>query len=186
MLSTDSSGVVLDIAERTSDLWLRFTYGYGGILGNQNIYGNFNISNQYNGEVSLYSLDINELACEYQLAKEVKNSEKKRRWRIFLMLEILALALFLIGYIFFLNRGDLSIADVFNSFGSSFTVSIILNLVPWLVGLASAAFGAAILRNKTDVEEGNRQRLEMINGIVLSKGYSRSDWRKARRNTRRD
>ena len=47
-------------------------------MNDQNIYGDHNVSNQYNGDVSLTSLDIVELAREHELARKVVASERRQ------------------------------------------------------------------------------------------------------------
>lgn len=161
-------------------------------MGDQNIHGNRNVSNQYNnisniykGEVSLYSLDVDELAVEYVLAHGVVSSEKKRRWIIFVILEVLGLSLIFLGYKFFLNRGDLSLADVFNNFASALSVPIAGALFSSLLGVASVWRGAIIAKHRTSAEDLNSQRLFNIDDIAISKGVSRRVWKRTKRAAKR-
>ena len=87
-------------------------------MNDQNIYGDHNVSNQYNGDVSLTSLDIVELAREHELARKVVASERRRRTGGSLVLAIIAVVGIVVGYVFFVNCGDLTIADIFNNFAS--------------------------------------------------------------------
>ena len=107
-------------------------------MNDQNIYGDHNVSNQYNGDVSLTSLDIVELAREHELARKVVASERRRRTGGSLVLAIIAVAGIVVGYVFFVNCGDLTIADIFNNFASSISIPLVGLVVSGVVSLFSA------------------------------------------------
>lgn len=151
-------------------------------MNDQNVhnYGDNNVSNQYNGDVSLTSLNLDELAEEYKLARHVVRRERNRRLFITALCAILTLLAIMGIYLFFLNRGDLEIADVFNNFATSLSVPLVGMVVSALLALFLGGTAVEAIRKPTRVEKSNRDRLPLIEDIVISKGYSRRDWAKAK------
>ena len=78
-------------------------------MSHQNVtnYGNFNTSNQYNGDVTLTSLELDELAEEDALARRVIRTERKRRIILSAILAFIALIALVVGYVFFISRGQI-------------------------------------------------------------------------------
>lgn len=152
-------------------------------MNNQNVnnYGNNNVSNQYNGDVSLTSMNLFELAEEYKLARHVVRRERKRRLFISTLCAISTLLAIMGTYLFFLNRGDLEIADVFNNFAASLSVPLVGMVVSALFALFLGSTAVEAIRKSTRVEESNKNRLPIIEDIVISKGHSRRDWAKAKK-----
>lgn len=153
-------------------------------MNDQNIYGDHNVSNQYNGDVSLTSLDIVELAREHELARKVVASERRRRTGGSLVLAIIAVAGIVVGYVFFVNCGDLTIADIFNNFASSISIPLVGLVVSGVVSLFSAVASWGKFSHATRAERANKERMPLIEEIALSKGYRIKEWRKARRAAR--
>lgn len=146
-------------------------------------YGNFNTSNQYNGDVTLTSLELDELAEEDALG--VIRAERKRRIILSAILAFIALIALVVGYVFFLSRGQLKLADILNNFGPAVAAPLIGLVVSGLVVLGSGV-GAVKFAHPTETEQLNRLRLPEIKRTALSKGYSRGEWRRARKLAKRN
>ena len=148
-------------------------------------YGNHNTSNQYNGDVTLTSLELDELAEEDALARRVIRAERKRRIILSAILAFIALIALVVGYVFFLSRGQLKLADILNNFGPAVAAPLIGLVVSGLVALGSGV-GAVKFAHPTETEQLNRLRLPEIKRSALSKGYSRGEWRRARKLAKRN
>lgn len=156
-------------------------------MSHQNVtnYGNFNTSNQYNGDVTLTSLELDELAEEDALARRVIRTERKRRIILSAILAFIALIALVVGYVFFLSRGQLKLADILNNFGPAVAAPLIGLVVSGLVALGSGV-GAVKFAHPTETEQLNRLRLPEIKRTALSKGYSRGEWRRVRKLAKRN
>ena len=120
-------------------------------MSHQNVtnYGNFNTSNQYNGDVTLTSLELDELAKKDALARRVIRAERKRRIILSAILAFITLIALVVGYVFFLSRGQLKLADVLNNFGPAVATPLIGLAVSGLVALGSGV-GAVKFAHPTE------------------------------------
>lgn len=155
-------------------------------LNSQNVnnFGDNNSSYQFNGETKLASLDIDGLAREDRLALTVVRSERRRRQKIGAALAALALVCIVGTYVFFVNRGELTMGDVFNNFGAAIAGPLLGIVVS---GFGSLAFGVCafgLFRHPSEVEKSNRGRRKDIQHLALSKGYSIREWRAAKKSIR--
>lgn len=156
-------------------------------MNEQNVinYGNNNISNQFNGNIDLHSLEINDLAQEDQLARQVIRSERAHRFRIGSLLALLSLTALLL-FVFLIVHDELDKSDLIKAISGGITESLIPHIIALIFSLVfgTASFGQ--FKQKSRTETSNTARLGVIQDIVLSKGYSRKDWRAAKRRARRD
>lgn len=152
---------------------------------NVNNFGDNNTSNQYNGDVTLYSLDLEGLALEDHHAERVVRSSRRRRSKVVVISSLVALASLVAGYVFYLNRGDLTLADIFNNFGSAIAGPLLGILVSGLVAFISGALASASVRS-TELERDNMNRRAGIQHIALSKGFSPKEWSRAKKAVRKD
>lgn len=152
-------------------------------MNNQNVtnYGNNNVSNQYNGDVSLASLGICELVEEDRLAVTVVKSERKRRFALAGVGAVICVIAIGVGYALFLNFGELSWAEVFNNFGAALLGPLLGPALSAVLALLSGAFAVGRIQSRSEIETENLDRRKMIESIVLSKGYTRRDWRNAKK-----
>lgn len=151
-------------------------------MGDQNVnnFGDGNVSNQYNGDVTLMSLDLPGLAGEDALARKVVGAERTRRAKLAGILGLAAVGAAAIGYVFFLNRGDLTFADVFNNLAGSLSVPLAGMIVSAVITLGTGAAAIEVIRHPSRAETSSLERIPDIEEVVLSKGYTRKQWRAAR------
>lgn len=158
----------------------------GTKLNDQNITnnGDNNSSFQFNGETSLTSLTIEQLAQEDRLARRVVRSERKQRTKLGLIFAGIAVACVIVAYVFYLSRGDLTLAEVFNNFAPAMLVPLLGIIIPVLGALASGSLAFFKLKDPTETEALNVIRPAQIETIVLSQGHSRSAWAEAKKAAR--
>lgn len=150
---------------------------------NYNFGGNFH-SNQFNGEAKLTSLNINELAREDGLARRVRKSHRNKRLTRSALAAAVALIAIGVGYVFFLNRGDLTFSDLFNNFASAISFQLIGILVSG--GLAVALGGAAVqgFTKESTAEEDALNQIHAVSRVVDAKGYDGKSWRAAKKSSK--
>lgn len=148
-------------------------------IGNINNTGDGNYFHQSVGEVSLYSLDLDGLVCEYMHVKGVIS--KKRKARLLLAVNLLVIgAVFASITVVLLMHGGY-IADPWKliNFVDDLTTGFICAVFSALVGVVFAALGVDHLMKPTNAELRNIKRQNRIREIVEDKGISAKEWKRA-------
>lgn len=114
------------------------------------------------------------------------NSERGRRCVAGTVFVGIALIAIIVGYIFFLNRGDLTLADIFNNLGSILVGSLLGVVISALVAVFFGSAAVGKIYHPSGVEQCNMFRRRVIENILLSEGYKMKEWRRAKAKVKND
>lgn len=126
-----------------------------------------------------------ELLDEEELANSVIRNEQSFRFKRGAIFAGIALLLVVVGYLFFIRRGDIGFGDIFNGIAPSMLGVILPILLPWFFGICSGAISFSYFSKPSEIEVDRRIALQDIEQTIISKGVPRREIKRMRKSRRR-
>ncbi|MBY0173873.1 hypothetical protein M3C66_006585 [Micrococcus luteus] len=118
-----------------------------------------------------------DLASQHAMARKAEKNEMKHRGLMGSILALVTLLCFAGAYLFFLNRGDLKIADIMNNFMSSLSIPLAGMVLLPIIGVLTSREAYDRFAKKTEVEIENKQRQIQADKAAKSRLFNLKEWR---------
>ncbi|MDK7142867.1 hypothetical protein QP405_03195 [Gleimia europaea] len=148
--------------------------------------GDGNTFNQNIGDETIYGMNIEELAQQWQQSKEVSDSAFRRRIKSsFIQICIAVLAVGICVLVPWLS-GAFETVSATVDFVTNISGQLIASLLALILGIIFGASGLAAISSRSGAERRSADRREEISSWVEDNGVKRKEWRAARKRARGD
>lgn len=149
-------------------------------------FGDGNVFNQNIGDRSIYGMNLEELAQQWQCSKDVSDRAlRKRMKRSFLQIAIAVLALGVCVLVAW-QAGAFETASATAEFVTSISVQSIVSLIGLIVGLALGGSGVVGILDRDGAEIRSVERRGEISRWVEDNGLEIKEWKAALKRARGD
>lgn len=148
--------------------------------------GDGNTFNQNIGDKTIYGMNIEELAQQWQYSKDV--SDKAFRRRIKSSLVQICIAILALGVCVLVPwlSGAFETVSAIVDFVTNISGQLIGSLLALIVGMGFGLSGVANISSRSGAERRSADRREEISSWVEDNGVERKEWKAARKRARGD